>query len=116
MLLCQILFFSRIIDWDTFKKAWNKLKEEFEGSTRVKDVKLLTLKREFDMLKMKNPDSVKDYTTKLMYIVKQIRLAGEQFSDQRVVEKIMVSVPDKFEAKILTIEESCNLTTLLSLI
>ena len=81
MLLCQILFFSRIIDWDTFKKAWNKLKEEFEGSTRVKAIKLLTLKREFEMLKMKNSDSVKDYTTKLMSIVNQIRLAGEQFSD-----------------------------------
>ena len=112
MLLCHILFFPSIIDWDTFKKAWNKLKDEFEGSTRVKAVKLLTLKREFEMLKMKNSDSVKDYTTKLMYIVKQIRLAGEQFSDQRVVEKIMMSVPDKFEAKISTIEESCDLTTL----
>ena len=73
--------FSRIIDCDTAKKAWNKLKEEFEGSTRVKAIKLLTLKREFEMLKMKESDSVKDYITKLMSIVNQIRLAGEQFSD-----------------------------------
>ena len=64
------------------------------------------------MLKMKDSYSVKDYTTKLMSIVNQIRLAGEQFTYQSVVEKIMISVPDKFEAKISAIEESCDLTTL----
>jgi len=54
---------------------------EFEGSTRVKVVKLITLKKEFEMLKMKDSDSVKEYTTKVMTIVNQIRLAGEDFSD-----------------------------------
>ena len=84
--------FPRIIDCDNVKKAWDKLMEEFEGSTRVKAVNLITLKREFQMLKMKDSNSVKGYTTKLMSIVNQIRLAVEQFSDQRFVEKIMVSV------------------------
>ena len=45
-----------------------------------------------------------------MFIVNQIRLAGEEFTYQRVVEKIMVRVPDKFEAKISALEESCDLT------
>ena len=96
--------FARIIDCDMAKKAWDKLKEEFEGSTRVKDVKLITLKREFEMLKMKDSDSVKEYTTKVMTIVNQIRLAGEDFLNQRVVEKIMVSVLNRFESKISVIE------------
>lgn len=104
--------FARIINCDTAKKAWYKLKEEFEGSTKVKAVKLITLKREFEMLKMKDSDIVKEYTTKVMTIVNQIRLAGEDFPDQRVMKKIMVSVPDRFESKISAIEESCDLTTL----
>ncbi|XP_034701006.1 uncharacterized protein LOC117926024 [Vitis riparia] len=40
---------------------------------------------------------------------KPMRLLGKAFIDQKVVEKIMVSVPQKFEAKISTIEESCDL-------
>ena len=34
------------------------------------------------------------------------------FTDQKVVEKIMFSVPQKFEAKISAIEESCDLQSL----
>lgn len=38
---------------ETSKEAWDKLKEEFEGSDRVKAFKLLTLKMEYEMLKRK---------------------------------------------------------------
>ena len=58
----------------------------------MKAIKLLTLKREFEMFKMKDSDFMKDYTTKLRSFVSQIRLASEQFTNQRVAEKIMVSV------------------------
>lgn len=49
---------------------------------------------------------------RVMTNVNQIRLSGETFSDQRVVQKIMVSVPDKSESKISVIEKSFELTTL----
>ncbi|KAH0633606.1 hypothetical protein KY284_036392 [Solanum tuberosum] len=47
-----------------------------------------------------------------MEIVNQIRILGETFPDHKVVEKILISLPDKFEFKISAIEESCDLTTL----
>lgn len=44
---------------------------------------------------------------------KSTSLLGEtSFRDQKVVEKIMVSVPEKFEAKIMAIEEPCDLKNL----
>ncbi|KAF2314609.1 hypothetical protein GH714_027926 [Hevea brasiliensis] len=61
--------FFRIMACETANEAWDKLKEEFEGSDRVKSVKLLTLKRKFEMLKIKESKSVKDYSTKLMDLV-----------------------------------------------
>jgi len=88
------------------------LKEEFEGSDRVKTVKLLTLKREFEMLKMKDEELVKDYSSKVLELVNKIRLLGEAFPDERVVEKMMISLLAKFESKISAIEESCDLKTL----
>ena len=63
-------------------------------------------------MKMKDNEYVKDYSSKLMDVVNQMRLLGEAFTDQKVVEKIMVSVPQKFEAKISAIEESYDLQSL----
>ncbi|KAH0723849.1 hypothetical protein KY290_006567 [Solanum tuberosum] len=46
------------------------------GSNRVKSVRLLALKREFELLKMKDSYSVKEYSSKLSEIVNQIRILG----------------------------------------
>ena len=104
--------FTKIMDLETPKQVWDKLQGEFEGSDKVKTVRLLILKREFELMKMKDNESVKDYSSRLMDVVNQMRLLGEAFTDQKVVEKIMVSVPQKFEAKISAIEESCDLQSL----
>jgi hypothetical protein len=39
-------------------------------------------------------------------VVSQIRLLGEDLSDQRVVEKNLVCLPERFEAKISSLEET----------
>ena len=54
---------------ETPKQAWDKLKEEVEGSEGVKIVKLLTLKCEFEMFKMKESESIKYYSTMVMELV-----------------------------------------------
>ncbi|KAJ6727747.1 ZINC FINGER CCHC-TYPE-RELATED [Salix koriyanagi] len=97
---------------ETPKQIWDKLQVEFEGSNRDKTVKLLAFKREFELMKMKDHESVKVYSSRLMNVVNQMRLLGETFEDHKIVEKLMMSVPEKFEAKISAIEESCDLQNL----
>lgn len=58
---------------------------------------MLTLKREFEMLKMKDGDFVKDYASKILQVINQIRLYSEQFDDDKVVEKILISLLEKLE-------------------
>ena len=69
-----------------------KLKETYEGGDRVKKTKLLTLKREFVMLQMKDDEMTKDYSSRLMDIVNLIRLYGEELPNSKVVEKFMISI------------------------
>ncbi|TXG46600.1 hypothetical protein EZV62_027900 [Acer yangbiense] len=104
--------FTTIMHLETAKEIWDELKERYEGSERVKNVKMLTLKREFEMLKMKESESVKDYSSKLSDLVNQMRLYGETVEDYKVVEKMLISLPKKFEAKVAAIEESCDLKKL----
>ncbi|XP_071704946.1 uncharacterized protein [Rutidosis leptorrhynchoides] len=81
-------------------------------SDRVKVVRLLTLRLEFELLEINDDELIKDYSSRIMDVVKKNRLHGDKISDQKVVEKIMISVPQKFEAKISAIEESCDVSML----
>src|ERR1044072_889878 len=45
-----------------------------------------------------------------MKIVNQIRLMGEELPDQRVVEKMLISLPERFESKIASLEDSRDIS------
>jgi hypothetical protein len=38
--------------------------------------------------------------------VNQVRLLGEDFPDSRIVKKVLVNLPEKFEHKICSLEDS----------
>lgn len=50
--------FSRISAATTSKAAWDTLKTEFKGSSKVITVKLQSLRRQFEMLQMNNSESI----------------------------------------------------------
>ena len=102
--------FTRIMHLKIAKEAWDKLKEDFQGSERNKQMQILNLRREFESLKMKDSETIKEFSDKLMKVVNQIRLLGEELNDKRVVEKVLVSLPKNFESKISSLEDSRDLS------
>lgn len=65
------------------KDAWETIKEEFDGRDKVKTIKILTPKREFEMLRMNEGDVVKKYYDKLVDIVNKRSLFGYSIQIQR---------------------------------
>ncbi|RVW64360.1 hypothetical protein CK203_046996 [Vitis vinifera] len=61
MLLSQNQFFTRIMACETPKKVWDKLKEMYLGSDRTRQMQILNLKRQFEVLRMKDNESIKEY-------------------------------------------------------
>ena len=61
---------------------------------------------------MKDSDSIDSFFTQATGIVNQIRSYGETVGDQQVVEKILRSLPNKFDLRVVTIEESKDLSFL----
>ncbi|XP_031286824.1 uncharacterized protein LOC116145506 [Pistacia vera] len=104
------LVFTRIMACETAKESWDKLKEEFMGSDTTRNMQVLNLRREFETLRMQEVEKVKEYVDRLMNIVNKIRLLGVEMSDSRIVEKVMVSLPKRFETKIASLEDSKDLT------
>ncbi|KAL0361584.1 UNVERIFIED_CONTAM: hypothetical protein Sradi_3842900 [Sesamum radiatum] len=59
---------------------------------------------------MKESESIKEYSNRLLDIANRIRLLGSAFNDSRIVQKILVTVPEKFEASISALESTKDLT------
>ncbi|KAG8480141.1 hypothetical protein CXB51_024917 [Gossypium anomalum] len=97
---------------DSPKQAWEKLKEEFMGSDKTRQQQLINLRRDFENLKMRESDTIKQYSDRIMAIVNNIRLLGDDFSESRVVEKVITTLPKKFESKISSLEDSRDLSAI----
>lgn len=67
-------------------KAWDHLKEEFQGSERTKRMQGLTLRREFKAVKMNEIESVKDFIDILLKVVTKINLFGEKLNNEQVFQ------------------------------
>ncbi|XP_016713922.2 uncharacterized protein [Gossypium hirsutum] len=93
------VIFTRIMACETPKQAWDKLKEEFQRTERTRQQQLLNLRREFENLKMKEEETVKKYSDRIMAVVNSIRLLGEHFSEARIVEKVLSTLPERYESK-----------------
>ena len=98
--------FTRIMACETAKQVWDKLRMEFQGSDKTKQMQLFNLRKEFELLRMKEAENVKAYIDRVMKVVNQIRLMGEELPEKRIVEKVMVTLPERFEAKISSLEDT----------
>ena len=75
-------------------------------------MQVLNLIREFEMQRMKELETIKDYSDRLLDIVNKEMLLGTDFSDSRIVQKILVTIPEKFEATISSLENSKDVSSI----
>ncbi|KAJ8775228.1 hypothetical protein K2173_020232 [Erythroxylum novogranatense] len=104
--------FTRIMTCETAKSAWDMLKELYQGNERMKKMQVLNLKRDFAALSMEEHESIQEYSYRLMTLVNKILLLGEDLSESKIVEKIFISLPEKFEAKLSSLEDSRDINDL----
>ncbi|KAK3438804.1 hypothetical protein EUGRSUZ_C03626 [Eucalyptus grandis] len=101
--------FTRIMKCDSAKAIWDFLKEEYEGDEKIRGMKVLNLFRGFERQHMKESESVKEYSDRLVGIADKIRVLGTDLKDERLVQKIPVSLLEKFEATIASLENTRDL-------
>ncbi|XP_022953047.1 uncharacterized protein LOC111455567 [Cucurbita moschata] len=82
------------------------MKKKFGGNERVKWSLLQTLRRDFEVLEMKNEENIDDYLGRVMAVSNKMRSNGEDMSDSKIVEKILRTLTDKFKYVVVAIEES----------
>jgi hypothetical protein len=105
-----ITIFTRIMSLKSTKDVWDYPKEEYIRDERIHGMQILNLIREFELQRMKESETIKEYSNRLLAIVNKVRLLGTTFTDSRIVEKILVAVPERYEASITTLENIKDLS------
>ncbi|XP_070675882.1 uncharacterized protein [Malus domestica] len=82
--------FPRISNFETSKAAWDVHQQEFRGDKKVRSVKLQCLRRDFEYTRMNDGEALSVYLTRMTDIVNQMKTLGEELSNQRLVQKILI--------------------------
>ncbi|KAA8525231.1 hypothetical protein F0562_007086 [Nyssa sinensis] len=104
--------FPRIMRATRSKQAWEILQQEYQGDLKARTIKLQNLRRDFETMKMKENETLNDFSTRFSELVNQMKTYGEDISDARIVEKILISLPDKFDAIVVVVEETKDISKL----
>ena len=98
--------FKKISSIETAKEAWTILQTTYEGTKVVKDSKLQRLTASFEEIKMEEDELFDEFYVKLKDIVNSAFNLGETILEPKIVRKVLKSLPERFHAKIMGIEES----------
>nr|GEY37490.1 zinc finger, CCHC-type [Tanacetum cinerariifolium] len=94
----------------TAKAIWNALKTRQLGEERVQQERLQTLKFEFEMLQMKEDETIDAFTTKLTTSVNKASSLGHTMEDETLVRKLLNDVPDMYLQIVASIEQYSDLS------
>ncbi|MCH82645.1 gag-protease polyprotein [Trifolium medium] len=92
------------------KDAWEVLKTYNEGTKKVKMAKLQLLTTKFETLKMKEDETIHDFHMNIMDIANSSESLGEKMSEEKLVRKILRSLPKRFDMKVTAVEEANDIS------
>nr|KYP48865.1 Retrovirus-related Pol polyprotein from transposon TNT 1-94 [Cajanus cajan] len=102
--------FEKIANAASSKEAWKILEVAHRGNHCVRQIRLQTLRGEFECLKMEDKEQVSEYITRVEKLDNQLGRNGEPMPASRIVEKILRSLTGDFESIACVIEESKDLS------
>ncbi|GAU26480.1 hypothetical protein TSUD_294490 [Trifolium subterraneum] len=94
------------------KDIWDAMKRKYQDSTKFKRAQLQALQREFEILAMREGETVNEYFARTLAIVNRMTAHGERMEQFVIVEKILRSMTPKFNYVLCSIEESNDVTVL----
>jgi hypothetical protein len=104
--------FVKVMHLESSKEMCDKLISSYEGNEKVKDAKLQNYRLQFEQLKMKEDEIVGKYFLRVEEQVNSMIGLGEKNEDVSLVQKILRSLPDRFNPKVFFIEELNDIKSL----
>lgn len=86
------------------KEAWEIMKTAHKGTSKVHMSILQLLTTKFENLRMNEEESICEFHIKLCDISNTCFALGENMSKEKLVRKILRSLPKRFDTKVIVIE------------
>ncbi|GJY27212.1 zf-CCHC domain-containing protein [Tanacetum coccineum] len=104
--------YERIFMCQTAKEIWDTLLITHQGNNQVKANKIDLLVQQYEQFMIPKEESIDNAFAKFNTIITSLKALDESFSSKNCVRKFLRALHPKWRAKVTTIEESKNLTTL----
>ncbi|KAL1218238.1 hypothetical protein V5N11_000865 [Cardamine amara subsp. amara] len=98
--------FRMISSYKTAKEVWEALETTYEGTSKVKQTKLIMLKSRFDSLLMQPDSSIAEFYKEPRDIANESFALGKTYTEFDMVMKVLTSLPAKFAPKKTAMMES----------
>ncbi|XP_024004053.1 uncharacterized protein LOC112081530 [Eutrema salsugineum] len=102
--------FDKIFSATTAKQAWDLLEHSYQCNEKVKMVRLQSLRKEFENLKMKG-EKFKAYSDRIQSVANQMRTLSGDRSNFDLVVKMLASIPKSYAGLTSLMEETKDLNS-----
>lgn len=92
MLLHQCIspaIFQKVSKAITAKEVWDVLQDGYDNSSKVKKVRLQSLQCQYELLGMREEETVTEYVNRIQILVNAMRACGKIVKDKKIIENIL---------------------------
>jgi hypothetical protein len=106
------IVFTKVAHCMSTKEILDKIQNIYEGDTKVKAIKIQTYRGKFKQLKMKEDENIAAYFLRVDEIMNAIIGLREEIEESVIFQKVLRSLPMRFNPKISTLEERLDLNSI----
>ncbi|GJT09909.1 hypothetical protein Tco_0856951 [Tanacetum coccineum] len=104
--------YERIFMCNMAKEIWKTLLITHQGNSQVKDNKIDLLVQQYEQFVISEDESIDSAFARFNTIITSLKALDEGYSSKNYVRKFLRALHPKWRAKVMTIEESKDLTSL----
>ncbi|GMJ03380.1 hypothetical protein HRI_004007200 [Hibiscus trionum] len=104
--------YSKVSSIESIKEVWDTLQTIYEGTNDVKETKIGILNLSYENFKIEPDETVSKMFDRFSTIVNGIKGFGETIPEDKLVRKLLYSLPESWNRKRTAIIEAKNLKTL----
>ncbi|BAT90103.1 hypothetical protein VIGAN_06128100 [Vigna angularis var. angularis] len=112
MLLHQCIsptIFQKVSKATTAKEVWDILQDGYGNSDKVKKIRLQSLQRQYELLCMREQETVVEYIGRIQVVVNVMRACDKIVKYKKIVEKILQTLTPQYDHIVVAIEECKDL-------
>ncbi|XP_017428935.1 uncharacterized protein LOC108337009 [Vigna angularis] len=104
--------FQKVLKAVSAKEVWDILQEGYGNFGKVKKVILQSLQRQYELLSMREQETIEEYVGRIQIVVNAMRACDKIVKEKKIVEKILRTLTPQYDYIVVAVEESKDLETM----